>query len=366
MKQKNNNKRIGILTFHNVINYGGVLQCYALQEFLKKLGAEVQVIKYNSIHIKKANQLINSSGVKNLIKSILAFPLNFKRMKNYQKFINYNLNLSKEINSYEELKKYCEKELDCVIVGSDQVWNSDITQKENKIYFLEGINVEKVSYAASTGDNKKDDLNLISKNYPQFTAISVREESTKKLLLKINSDYKISVNVDPVLLINTKTWYQKVSQSKKMNEKFLLLYILNPDYRIKPISKIITTQKKLNKIYTFSKKKFGVKNAKSIATSGPLEFLKYFCNATFVLTNSFHATVFSIIFKKEFFVILPSKRPERIKDILKLFHLEDRIINSPDEAKDKINKAINYTKINETINLEVKKSKEYLQSIIKK
>ena len=129
---------------------------------------------------------------------------------------------------------------------------------------------------------------------------------------------------------------------------------------------MITTQKKLNKIYTFSKKKFGVKNAKSIATSGPLEFLKYFCNATFVLTNSFHATVFSIIFKKEFFVILPSKRPERIKDILKLFHLEDRIINSPDEAKDKINKAINYTKINETINLEVKKSKEYLQSIIKK
>lgn len=359
------NKKIGILTFHNVTNYGGVLQCYALQEFLKEIGMDVQVINYNSQHIKKANKLINCSGIKQFLKSVILFPLNYKRKLNYNKFIKKNLNLSEKLNSYDELKKYCEQKLDCIIVGSDQVWNSEITTDEKNVYFLEGINKDKISYAASTGDNKSEDINLININYPYFKAVSVREKSTKELLLKLNSSLKINVNIDPVFLLNNKEWHSKITKKSQKNHKYLLLYILNADKKIKPISAMICKSKKINKIYTFSKKKFGIKMAKSIATSGPLEFLNYFYTSSFILTNSFHATVFAIIFKKEFFVILPSKRPERILDILKLFHLEDRIINNVSEVHDKLNEKIDYEKVTKTINQEVDKSRRYLEIINK-
>ena len=142
-------KKIGILTFHNVINYGGVLQCMALQDFLKAYNYEVEVINYKSKHISKNNKLIKFSSISNLIKSVLTLPFNYIRKKRYNNFIKNNLILTNDVKNYDELKKLCEEKYDYVIIGSDQVWNSEITENEADVYFLENINVKKISYAAS-------------------------------------------------------------------------------------------------------------------------------------------------------------------------------------------------------------------------
>ena len=202
-------KKIGILTFHNVINYGGVLQCMALQDFLKAYNYEVEVINYKSKHIGKNNKLIKFSSPSNLIKSVLTLPFNYIRKKRYNNFIKNNLILTNDVKNYDELKKLCEEKYDYVIIGSDQVWNSEITENEADVYFLENINVKKISYAASTGDDKIIDINRIIKNSNDFEAISVREESTYNKLLSHN--IKAELNVDPTLLLRTEYWNTKTT-----------------------------------------------------------------------------------------------------------------------------------------------------------
>lgn len=201
--------------------------------------------------------------------------------------------MTNDVKNYDELKKICETKYDYVIVGSDQVWNSEITKNEANVYFLENINVKKLSYAASTGDDKINDINRIIKNHSDFEAISVREESTYKKLL--SKSIEAELNIDPTLLLGTKYWNAKTTVATIKNENCLLLYILGKNDKIAQLSDFIRKEKKIKKIYTFSKQKFGIEGIKSIATSGPLEFLNYFKSSKYILTNSFHGTVFSII-----------------------------------------------------------------------
>ena len=168
--------RIGILTFHNVINYGGTLQCLALQTFLKKNGYNAKIINYQSKNIEKANALIKKNNFKSLIKSIITFLPNSIRYIRYEKFIKQNLILTNKIYNYDELKKEIEDNFDIIIVGSDQVWNDEIINTEKNIYFLKDINIEKISYAASTGNDSETSLKNIFDNSNFFYKISVREE----------------------------------------------------------------------------------------------------------------------------------------------------------------------------------------------
>lgn len=355
-------KKVGILTFHNVINYGGVLQCMALQDFLQTCNYEVEVINYKSKHIDANNKLINFSSMPYLIKSILTFPFNYIRKTKYNKFIKNNLNLTNEIKNYDELKKLCEETYDYIIIGSDQVWNSEITGKESDVYFLENINVKKLSYAASTGDDKISDINRIIKNNSDFVAISVREESTYKKLLSKN--IKAELNIDPTLLLKTDYWNTKTTIATVNNDNCLLLYILGKNDKINQFCDFIRKEKKIKNIYTFSKQKFGIKGIKSIATSGPLEFLNYFKSSKYILTNSFHGTVFSIIFKKEFFVMLPPKRPERIISLLNKLGLENRIIYDIENLTEIIKDKIDYENIDKKLEDERNKSFKYITKVI--
>jgi len=142
------------------------------------------------------------------------------------------------------------------------------------------------------------------------------------------------------------------------------LYILGKNDKIAQLSNFIRKEKKLEKIYTFSKQKFGIDGIKSIATSGPLEFLNYFKSSKYILTNSFHGTVFSIIYKKEFFVMLPAKRPERIISLLNKLGLENRIIYDVENLKEIIKDKIDYKNIDKKLEDERNKSLKYITKVI--
>ena len=142
------------------------------------------------------------------------------------------------------------------------------------------------------------------------------------------------------------------------------MYILGGNDKIAQLSNFIRKEKKLEKIYTFSKQKFGIDGIKSIATSGPLEFLNYFKSSKYILTNSFHGTVFSIIYKKEFFVMLPAKRPERIISLLNKLGLENRIIYDVENLKEIIKDKIDYKNIDKKLEDERNKSLKYITKVI--
>ncbi|MCI9246363.1 MAG: polysaccharide pyruvyl transferase family protein [Clostridia bacterium] len=349
-------KKIGILTFHNTINYGGVLQCFALQSFLTELGYYVEVINYDSANIREHNQLIQKKGRRNILKSIALLPWNMKRKINYQSFIKREFKLSKKITK-QELSEFCNQSYDYIVVGSDQVWNREIIQGEEEVYYLDNVKTPKISYAASIGSNSKENLELLTKSVSNFKKLSIREQSTIDILEK---EYQIfaEANMDPTLLLTREKW-EKLLNIHTENENELLLYILDNNSNLNTIVEELKKTFSVEEIKTFSKKKFGIKEAKSLCTNGPKEFVENFKSAKYVLTTSFHGTVFSIIFQKEFFVILPKQRSERIVSILQKLNLEDRIIEKEsDIAKFKGSK-IDYEFVENVLNEERKKAQDY-------
>ena len=358
-------KKIGVLTFHNPINYGGILQAYALQTFLKKNNFDCEIINYNSMHIKRSNSLIFNQGkktsTKTIIKNLITIIPNVVRKKNYNKFIRRNLYLSERIEK-KDFVSYCNNNYESIIVGSDQVWNVDITKDEKDIYFLKNIQCNKNSYAASAGTDSKENIDAILNNTKKFNNISIREESTCKILR--DKGVNVEQNVDPVILLKSEEWSKFSYNIKDKNKSgYILLYILEENKNIKKIAEKIKDIYKIDKIKTFSKKKYGIKKIKSIGTSGPKEFLNAFYNSKVVLTNSFHGTVFSIIFKKDFYVLLPNKRSERIVSILRLFGLENRIVSNINDISRIYLEGIDYENVDKMLQAERSKTLKYLKKL---
>ena len=189
----------------------------------------------------------------------------------------------------------------------------------------------------------------------------MREYSTEKKLKELN--LPVTVNLDPTLILDTEEWLKLTTSKNKTSS--LVLYMLNTDDRIKQYVQKISSFKKISKIYTFSKQKFGLKHIKSLATSGPNEFITHLYNSSFVFTNSFHGTVFAIILKKEFVVILPKKRPERIMSLLKKIGLENRIVNNIDDLEKVLKQSISFDNVEKVLNLEKGKTERYIINNLK-
>lgn len=314
-------KKIGIITFHRALNYGAVLQAYALCESLKKLDSNivVEIIDYRNDNIEKGRKLkerLLPFSIKNVLRTFLLV----KKVKKFNIFINGNLSLSKKIYSKDNFIELS-RDYDKIIVGSDQVWNFNITGND-KNYLLDSLTCSKYSYAASLGLNYLDNetLEVFKKLLCDFKMISVREEEAKEILRKISS--KIIVTLDPTLLLTANDWKNIVDYKK--NDKYILVYnIKKPDYLLDIAKKVSNeTNYKVVFIPNGIFPKFGKLEFPSIS-----RFVGLFKNAEYVLTNSFHGTVFSTIFHKKMLIELNSKGTgnDRIVTLTKMCGLENRV-----------------------------------------
>lgn len=332
--------KIAIVTFTNELNYGAILQAYSLQKFLEKY-SETDIINFRF-------ELNNNSLSRKIIE--------FIKKKKFSYFKRRFLKMSSfPVNNYIDFKNSIEK-YDLVFVGSDQVWALDIIKKYKDIFFLNNIdNVVKCSYAASFGKNEnyinnKKEIKTYLKN---FKSISLRESSSSDLL--INDNIENETNVDPTLLLESNDYIKGLNLTKK-NDKYVLVYMLLIDEKVIEIAKKVSEILGLN-IYCFNNKNRFGKKGKCFPNASPKEFLEKIYNATFIITNSFHGTCFSIVFKKRFISVIHPTRGIRQKDMLIKFGLENRIYDD--------NKDINYY-INEDLIIsnklteEIKKSQNYL------
>lgn len=365
-------KKIGIITFHSAHNYGAMLQAYALQNTIKKLNNEPYVINYRNNKIDSEYKVWNIKSknpinvIKKTIGSIANYKINKERYNNFSSFMNKKLNLSKEYRDIKELKSN-PPNYDIYITGSDQVWNPYIVGRLSDAYTLNFGDdvVKRISYAASMGspnieEKYADDYkNKISK----INRISVRENDAKNYLSKIVNN-PIDVVLDPTLLMTKQEWEVEIKDCKQINDKYILAYVVKEDEEYRKIVNYIS-QKTGLKVVHFEKEDNYDYILRSSYTDGPLEFVNLIKNAEYVVATSFHATVFSIIFNKKFYVIPHEKTGSRVTNLLDALEIENRVVYTSDEFKrKKYNEAIDYNKANQKLKYEREKSIEWLKSAI--
>lgn len=361
--------KAGIITFHRAINYGAILQVLALHEAIKKLGCEVEVIDYRCKVIEDdyKNIRFNKNNIfKSVVNNAISYSTRKSKKDKFYEFGRKNLNLSSEFySSNEELKK-CNGNYDIFITGSDQVWD-DKCVKFDEAYFLDFVkeNEKKNSYAASFAFGELP-LNLKDKYKERlegFNNISVREEIGKKIFTELLNK-EIEISLDPTLLLNQDEWSIFASESK-IKDKYILIYSVHAPNKLFTFAEKLAERTGYKLIYINDSMQKKV-NAKYIRGASPEEFLSLFKNAEYVLTNSFHGTVFGLIFNKQIMVELISKTQKvnyRSKNLMRLLGLENRILENLDEKW--IDDKINYDEVNEILKIEREKSYNYLEKILK-
>lgn len=356
--------KIGILTqpLHN--NYGGILQNYALQKVLKNLGHSVCTInlQYNKTPYKKT-KLILSIG-KRLIKKVSGDKniifinpqkqrLFFDKPGFYQKkFIDKNINY---ITVYKKLDQDfdIQNEFEAYIVGSDQVWRPSMSPFLKNYYldFVIDKNKIKIAYAASFGvenwEANESITPVLSEYAKKFKEISVREKSGIELCqnyLKVNAIQTL----DPTMLLNKQNYLDLVideDKDKKTGKNKLAAYILDMDKNKELIIKDICKTLNLQPYFIGRPNKKGFPSIES--------WINEINKSDFVITDSFHGTVFAIIFEKRFLSIANTNRGEcRFTSLLNMINLKSRLVYSYEDYKKKKNiltSAIDYDQINTII-----------------
>lgn len=316
--------KIGILTFHNADNYGAVLQCYALQEALKKNFPQfdVSVVDYRNTEIEKSYKIIQRRK-KTLgnFTQFLYFPKLYKKRRHFVDFRKkYLCTGSSKLNDY-----------DVIFYGSDQIWNSDITG-EDFVYFGKNFNGIKIAYGASDGGKitcvEKGLKNLLE----DFNSISCREKClSEKISLMLNQ--KILTVCDPVFLLSKDEWL-KIAE-KPREENYVLAYRIaeNLDFDSEVEKTALNLGKKaVQIIYLKSLRKLFYKDQHFVEGISVERFLGYIANAELVITTSFHGTAFSIIFERPFYVLKLQNRAERITDLLEKISLSERYVEKVPEC----------------------------------
>lgn len=372
-------KRVGIITFHCTDNFGAVLQCYALQEYIKKeFGFDVEIIDYNPYVIcskfrvmldwRELKKRCKTRGIMTTLKNDVWKKLgtyNYRKRKKmeFDKFRRKYLNLSK--NKFYEISTKNAPIYDFYITGSDQIWNPNLTGGLDEAYFLNFAhgNAVKLSYSASIAETIEERYYKIYRELlKNLDFISVREKAHKGIITDL-TDKNVYITLDPTLLLGKNEWMKLVDDNIRIENEYIFLYCLENNESAIQFANQLSEKYKLPIIhYYFGTLKNKLLNAgHCFYFDGPLDFLWYIKNAKFVVTSSFHGTVFSIIFNKSFYTSLCQvDRGTRVIELLSKLGLEDRIIYDG-KSKSKPEDSIDF--IEPLHNLEVEKnySKEYLK-----
>lgn len=367
--------RIKTITCHDVYNYGASLQAYALMHYLEKKGHEVEIINYKPDYLSRhyklgvGNPAYNRPIIKQLYLLAKLFPYlrSLTRKKLFDDFKRKYLKItSARYQSNEELKRN-PPIADLYLAGSDQIWNTLFNNGKDPAFYLDFVPKGKLkaSYAASMATDKvlAEWEKFVFEKVMHLDAIAVREESAVSVLRNIGVTKEISVVCDPVFLLSRSEWEDLMADAAAMiKQPYILVYDFDQSTEIKNISQYIAKKKNL-KIIPIGPTAFGYWADYSNSV-GPVEFLSLIYHAQCIISNSFHATAFSVIFQKDFYVV---KRKEslntRMEDLLKTLSLSNRLISSG-ESIDLSH--IDYALIQDSIDKYSYTGQLYLENIISK
>ena len=347
--------KVGILTFHAAHNFGAMLQAYALQEQIRINGHEPWIINYVPEYIASKRPTLQKwmfTHGRALQTIKYYFKIMRKAKKSYDKykyFAHEYMKLTNICNTREDLSSIC-KYFDCIILGSDQIWNIKFKGKL-------------ILYAASAGDKvlDKEIKNILQKKIYDFSAISVRESHLAQQISNIETKLKISVVLDPSLMVDPKIWHKW--QIPIRTDKYIVTYQAREDENVFRIATEISNQighecKILNVDFWNSSFRKGVEKA----IVSPSEFISLIHNSQCVITTSFHGTAFSIINEVPFYTLyLNDGADGRSKELLNKLGLTERMV---DKTASPQFTSINYNLVNKKLNILRSASQDFLKASI--
>ncbi len=365
--------KIKTLTTHNIYNYGASLQAYALHQYLSNLGHDVEIInfrpeyslrRYDYTYVNPEWKFHKYAIARFIYKKIkyLQRLSTLKRKANFDNFTNQYIKATeKEYRNNDELKQDTPI-ADAYIVGSDQVWNSFYDRGKDPASYLDFApnNAKCISYAASFSITEIDKANVpfVKQMLKKFNFISVREKHGLSILEQLG--FNGTWVLDPVFLLPVEDWKVMMTPFKK-KENYLLVYDFERNAAVKKFAKQYAKQKGL-KIYAVTDTHPLLYAYKNFNAAGSCEFLSLIYNCDCFISNSFHGSVFSIIFNRPFFIFGRNKHKvnSRMESLLDMFELSDRYISDFNDLS-VIDEEIDYDKVNQIKEQFLIKSKSFLQ-----
>lgn len=361
--------KIGILTqtLHN--NYGGILQNYALQQVLLKEGYDVETINWGQR--KDLRSFLYIYKVKLL--SVLQ-PQKYPKpryqpteeedsviSRNQYKFIRKYINVTETLHSHSAFKRQADLgNYDAYVVGSDQCWRPGYNTFLSAMFldFVKDKDVKRIAYAASFGTDQlefaQEQTALCKPLAQKFNLVTVREDSGVKLCKEYFGVDAVQV-LDPTLLLTKDDYIRLIEkENEPVSEGTLFNYILNPDENKKSFIRRVEEQSGLTSFQVLPKYQEETRTKEDIKNKiedcvfpGITSWLRAFMDAEMTIVDSFHGMVFSIIFNKPFWVIGNAHRGmSRFTSLLKVFNLEERLLNADNLDKIDVNKSIDWEAVN--------------------
>lgn len=331
--------KIGILTFHRADNYGALLQTYALQTVLEKQGHQVDIIDYRCVPLEQ--------DYVRLYRPYPPFRRNlllwgwevWQRSRNSRYLHTKKTRCDDFRNAYLRMgesrytdrdRAAAEEQYDVIFTGSDQIWSPALTHGKDDWYAFNRQSTRCIvaSYGASVGNLERfaAAYSEYQEDLRQYDRLSVREKDVQEFLQKrLNKD--VSLVVDPTLLLGGETWETIAKSVPSMEKPYVLFYGVIPCKEACDVALAVARNENLTLVH-FERELKGVKNTYYAQASGPAEFLNLVQNAKYVITSSFHGTVFSVLFKKNFIAVSPKKVGSRLKTILQELNLESRLVET--------------------------------------
>lgn len=376
---KKNSKRITLVTWLGSGNFGTSLQSFALHRKLQDLGYSVTFLSGCPKKFTIKNKIkyvlgligVDLSSIKRKIKGEKLTP----KQKKLQQFIQDNYNLAEAINSKRQLNMLVDS-TDVFVTGSDQIWNT--VYCFNPFYFLDFAKDKKrIAYASSMGisdfpnEHKQAVKSLLSK----FQHVGVREKTAAKAISSLLGRDNIRQVLDPTFLLDKKDWFaisEKADIEIDINDKYIFCYLIgNNSWYKEQLQDVVASTgiKKVIVVPAVENKDFSVDGATIYDAAGHLEFIKLIKEATFVCTDSFHATALSLNMEVPFVEFMrfsddsKDSQNSRIYDILERYNLTSRIYNKTDKRWAEI---IDYSDVSNQINNDRKASLDFLVESIER
>lgn len=357
-------KRVGVITFHNYDNYGAILQSYALQKKLQEMGTYPELIDYHCEYISNPFRLVNlkKKGLFNYIYGAIGhicyLPRRF-RCNKFRKKLRYSQPVYRK-NLQDVSGKY-----DLYIAGSDQIWDYKLTNFDTT-YFLDFVKPgkKKYSYAASIGENlpPAEYQQAYSELLSDFDEILVREDYGAKIVQELTGN-EPQVVCDPTLLMTAEEW-EPLLVEPKYKKKYILVYQLGINTEIVAFAKRLH-QKTGYPIVYIPFPLVGLLKCRCKIAIGPAEWMGLFKNAEYVVSDSFHGVVYSLLFNRKFFAKVDGHHMNRrVQQLLTMVNLTDRTMNQVSDED--LTKEIDFTYANEQLEKFRAHSLEQLRNMISK
>ncbi|MCM1309663.1 MAG: polysaccharide pyruvyl transferase family protein [Bacteroides sp.] len=360
-------RNIGIITYSRAYNYGSSLQSYALNKYLRTQGFNVRTIDYsNEAQVRMYEIFEPWSGIMSVARNVHSF-LNFRKLKshisNFESFLKSHVPMTHPMCKPEALTAL-NPDFDYFICGSDQIWNVECDDFDNS-YMLAFVNDKNkcIAYAPSLG---KGSLNpktsdAIRKYATEFRSLSSREADSAPIIAAATNS-EVTTVCDPVFLLSANEWAD-IASSIKLPKEYILGYFIGDVAGMRDFAAKLGKSTKLPVIVICKNLRDLKYRFKNRYDSGPAEFVSLIKNASGIVTNSFHAISFSLIFKKQFWGFIPQSADSRISGLLNMMTLNDRLLTSQSASGIDHLGGIDYSTVDfSKLNSLIANSKLYLQN----